>query len=103
VGEELACIAGFVVATATCFFAHKNWTFPHATQATLWRFLGYWSVTLFTLAVRLLLFTKLGEIFSRDEVPIPVRLAIAGGVAFVLAYLLSNKLVFGATPQSQKP
>jgi len=103
VGEELACIAGFVVATATCFFAHKNWTFPHATQATLWRFLGYWSVTLFTLAVRLLLFTKLGEIFSRDEVPIPVRLAIAGGVAFVLAYLLSNKLVFSATPQSQKP
>lgn len=97
VAEGLACIAGFVVATATCFFAHKHWTFPHATEATLWRFLGYWSVTLFTLAVRLLLFTKLGELFTRDEVPIPVRLAIAGGVAFVLAYLLSNRLVFSTT------
>jgi len=99
VGEELACITGFVIATATCFFAHKYWTFPHATQATLWRFLGYWSVTLFTLAVRLVLFTKLGDLFTRDELPIPVRLAIAGGVAFVLAYLLSNKLVFSATPR----
>lgn len=103
VGEELACILGFVVATAVCFFAHKNWTFPHATQATLWRFLGYWSVTLFTLAVRLVLFSMLGDMFSREELPIPIRLAIAGGIAFVLAYLLSNKLVFGAPPQSREP
>ena len=94
VPEQLACVAGFAVATAACFFAHRAWTFRNATAATLWRFLGYWSVTLFTLAVRLVLFTKLGEQFSRDELPIPVRLAIAGGVAFVLAYLLSNKLVF---------
>ena len=94
--EELACVIGFAVATAACFFTHRNWTFRNAPQATLWRFLGYWSITLFTLAVRLVLFTKLGEAFTRDELPIPVRLAIAGGVAFVLAYLLSNKLVFSA-------
>ena len=101
VGEELACVIGFVIATAVCFFAHRSWTFPNAPQATLWRFLGYWSITLFTLTVRLLLFTQLGEAFSRDELPIPVRLAIAGGVAFVLAYLLSNKLVFSGPAEAQ--
>ena len=94
VPEQLACVIGFALATAGCFFAHKSWTFRNAPQATLWRFLGYWTITLFTLVVRLVLFTQLGEAFSRDELPIPVRLAIAGGIAFVLAYLLSNKLVF---------
>jgi|GEM_PF-3812036 len=94
VPEQLACIIGFALATAGCFFAHKSWTFRNAPQATLWRFLGYWGITLFSLAVRLVLFTLLGEAFSRDELPIPVRLAIAGGIAFVLAYLLSNRLVF---------
>lgn len=100
VAEELACIIGFGVATAACFFAHRNFTFRNAPQATLWRFLGYWSVTLFTLAVRLVLFTQLGEAFSNEELPIPVRLAIAGGIAFVLAYLLSNKLIFSARRQT---
>jgi len=94
VSEQLACIIGFAIATAGCFFAHKSWTFRNAPQVTLWRFLGYWGITLFTLAVRLVLFTLLGEAFSRDELPIPVRLAIAGSIAFVLAYLLSNRLVF---------
>lgn len=94
VPEQLACVIGFAIATAGCFFAHKSWTFRNAPQATLWRFLGYWGVTLFTLSVRLVLFTLLGEAFSRDELPIPIRLAIAGGIAFVLAYLLSNRLVF---------
>ncbi len=104
VSEELACVIGFVIATAVCFSAHRTWTFPNAPQATLGRFLGYWSVTLFTLAVRLLLFTQLGEAFTNEELPIPIRLALAGGVAFVLAYLLSNKLVFSdsAEPQKQK-
>ena len=102
VGEEIACIIGFAIATGVCFFAHRNWTFPNAPRATLWRFLGYWSVTLFTLAVRLVLFTQLGEAFSREELPIPIRLALAGGVAFVLAYLLSNKLVFNPATQIQK-
>jgi len=55
VPEQLACIIGFALATAGCFFAH-----------------------------------------TREELPIPVRLAIAGGIAFVLAYLLSNRLVFRA-------
>lgn len=94
VGEELACVIGFAIATATCFFAHRSWTFPDAPPATFGRFLGYWSVTLFTLAVRLALFSELGETFTPEVLPIPIRLAIAGGVAFVLAYLLSNKLVF---------
>jgi len=94
VAEQLACVIGFAIATAGCFFAHKSWTFRNAPQATLWRFLGYWGITLFTLTVRLVLFTLLGEAFSRDELPIPIRLAIAGGIAFVLAYLLSNRLVF---------
>jgi len=96
VPEQLACIIGFALATAGCFFAHKSWTFRNAPHGTLWRFLGYWTITLFTLAVRLVLFTMLGEAFSREELPIPVRLAIAGGIAFVLAYLLSNRLVFRA-------
>ena len=100
VPEQIACVAGFALATAGCFFAHKSWTFRNAPQATLWRFLGYWTITLFTLAVRLVLFTQLGEAYSRDELPIPVRLAIAGGVAFVLAYLLSNKLVFSSAAAS---
>lgn len=95
--EQLACVIGFALATAACFFAHKTWTFRNAPQATLWRFLGYWTITLFTLAVRLVLFTQLGEAFTNDELPIPVRLAIAGGVAFILAYLLSNKLVFSSS------
>jgi len=97
VPEQIACVIGFGLATAGCFFAHRTWTFRNAPEATLWRFLGYWTITLFTLAVRLILFTQLGEAFTRDELPIPVRLAIAGGVAFVLAYLLSNKLVFSGS------
>ena len=92
--EGLACTIGFAIATAVCFFLHRRFTFRRAPKATLWRFLGYWGVTLFTLAVRLVLFALLGDTFSNAELPIPVRLAIAGGVAFVLAYLLSNKLVF---------
>lgn len=105
VPEQVACVIGFALATAGCFFAHKSWTFRNAPQATLWRFLGYWTITLFTLVVRLLLFTQLGEAFTREELPIPVRLALAGGVAFVLAYLLSNKLVFGGreTASSRTP
>ncbi len=103
VPEQLACVIGFALATAVCFFAHKSWTFRNAPEATLWRFLGYWSVTLFTLAVRLVLFARLGEAFTRDELPIPIRLAIAGGVAFVLAYLLSNKLVFSRSATATRP
>ena len=98
--EQLACILGFALATAGCFFAHKSWTFRNAPEATLWRFLGYWSITLFTLAVRLVLFTLLGDAFSREELPIPVRLAIAGGIAFILAFLLSNRLVFRSPSNS---
>ncbi len=100
VSEELACVVGFVIATAVCFYGHKTWTFRNAAKATLWRFLGYWGITLFTLAIRLALFTQLGDTFTRDELPIPVRLAIAGGVAFALAYLMSNKLVFNGRPEA---
>jgi len=97
VADTIACVMGFVVATTGCYFAHQNWTFRDAPEASAKQFAGFWVLTISNLAVRLVLFTALGFVFIGDGYAIPARLAIAGLVPFLFAYFLSSRLIFSST------
>ena len=103
VPDYIACVMGFIVATTGCYFAHRNWTFRDAPEASAKQFASFWMLTISNLVVRLALFTALGLVFLGDGYAIPVRLAIAGAVPFIFAYLMSSRLIFADRSHKTAP
>lgn len=93
--DPVAVAAGFATATVANYFAHQFWTFPSGPRAaSLRRFLGFCAVVAVTFGVRLTALALLADVFPGSGVEAPIRLGLAAGTSFLVAFPLSRFLVF---------
>ena len=93
--DPLAAAAGFSSATVFNYFAHQFWTFRSGHRAaSLRRFIGFSAVVTGSFLVRLGVLHILGGVLPGPGIDVPIRLGLAAGVSFLVAFPLSRLFVF---------